>query len=196
MFFRPIGKPKCSPVPLIGWDIFDFYSKIPEQNSMKLDRKQDLNVLYQVCVFQSHWKTKMATPASDWLRYFWLETAERNSKEFERNEAICQHPLPSLCFLGWSENQDGRLASDWLRRFWLLIWNAEWNPTKFDRKEARSQQPLPSLCISGPSDIQDGHPFRSINKGGTLYSGAWYVALWAPCSRNLTESKISMSFST
>ena len=127
---------------------------------------------------------------------FWLETAERNSKKLERNEARCQHPLPSLCFLGWSENQDGRLASDWLRRFWLLIWNAEQNPTKFDRKEARSQQPLQSLCTSGPSEKQDGHPFRSINKGGTLYSGSWYVALWAPCSRNLTGSKILMSFST
>ena len=35
---------------------------------MKLERKHDLNVLYQVCVFWANWKNKMATLASDWLR--------------------------------------------------------------------------------------------------------------------------------
>ena len=32
--------------PLIDWDIFDFSSETAEQNSTKLNRKQDLNVLY------------------------------------------------------------------------------------------------------------------------------------------------------
>ena len=36
---------------------------------MKLDRKQDLNVLYQVCVFRADRKIKMAALASDWLRF-------------------------------------------------------------------------------------------------------------------------------
>ena len=36
---------------------------------MKLDRKQDLHVLYQVCVFHADRKTKMAALASDWLRH-------------------------------------------------------------------------------------------------------------------------------
>ena len=39
------------PWPLIGLDIFDFSSETSQQNSTKLDSKQDLNVLYQVCVF-------------------------------------------------------------------------------------------------------------------------------------------------
>ena len=52
VFFGPIGKTKWPPWPLIGWDIFDFSSETAERNSMKLDRKQDLNALYQVCVFQ------------------------------------------------------------------------------------------------------------------------------------------------
>ena len=34
-----------------GWDIFDFFSETAEPNSMKLYRKQDINVLYQVGVF-------------------------------------------------------------------------------------------------------------------------------------------------
>ena len=70
MFFGPIGKTRWPPWPLIGWDIFDFSSETAEQNSMKLDRKQDLNVLYQVCVFRADRKNKMAALASDWLRHF------------------------------------------------------------------------------------------------------------------------------
>ena len=37
---------------------FDFSSENTAQNSMKLDGKQDLNVLYQVCVFRADRKTK------------------------------------------------------------------------------------------------------------------------------------------
>ena len=53
VFFRPIGKTRWPPWPLIGWDIFDFSSETAEQNSTKLDRKQDLKVFYQVCIFQA-----------------------------------------------------------------------------------------------------------------------------------------------
>ena len=45
VFFRPIGKTRWPPRPLIGWDIFDFSSETAEQNSAKLDRKQGLNFL-------------------------------------------------------------------------------------------------------------------------------------------------------
>ena len=34
----------------------------------------------------------------------------------------------------------------------------------------------------GRSENQDGHPGRCVNKGGTWYSGACYVAPWAPYS--------------
>ena len=71
-FFGPIGKTRWLPWPLIGWDIFDFSSETAEQNSTKLDRKQDLNVLYQVCVFSGQLDNKMAAVASDWLRHFRL----------------------------------------------------------------------------------------------------------------------------
>ena len=52
-FFGQIGKIRWPPWPLIGWDIFDFFSETAERNSTKLDREQDLNVFYQVCVFQA-----------------------------------------------------------------------------------------------------------------------------------------------
>ena len=35
---------------------------------MKLDKKKDLNVLYQVCVLPADRKTKMTALASDWWR--------------------------------------------------------------------------------------------------------------------------------
>ena len=72
VFFRLIGKTRWPPRALIGWDTFDFFSETTEGNAKKLDMKQDLNVLYHVCVFRADRKTKMAAPASDWLRHYWL----------------------------------------------------------------------------------------------------------------------------
>ena len=66
VFFGPIGKTRCPPWPLIGWDIYDFSSETAERNWTKLDRKQYLNVLYQVCVFRSDWKKQDECPGL-WL---------------------------------------------------------------------------------------------------------------------------------
>ena len=80
VFFGPIGKTRWPPRPLIGWGIFDFSSETTEQNLTKLDRKQDFNVLYQVCVFRADQKNKMAArPLIGWdIFKFSSETAERN----------------------------------------------------------------------------------------------------------------------
>ena len=95
--------------PSLTFHIFGFSSETTKQNSTKLDRKQELNVLYQVCVFQVDRKNKMAALASDWLRHFrfllWNRWTEFNET---LQEARSQHPLPSLCFSGRSEKQDGR----------------------------------------------------------------------------------------
>ena len=72
VFFGPIGKTRWPPWPLIGWDIFDFFSETAERNSTKLDRKQDLNVFYQVCVIWADHKNNIAALVSDWLRHFRL----------------------------------------------------------------------------------------------------------------------------
>ena len=68
--FRPIGKTRWPPWPLIGWDILDFSSETTDRNSTKLDRKQVLNVIYEFCTFPAVWRTKMTVPASYWLRHF------------------------------------------------------------------------------------------------------------------------------
>ena len=94
--------------PSLTFHIFDFFSETAERNLMKLDRKQDLNILYQVCVFQADRKNKMAASASDWLRHFgllWNRWTEFN-KTWQ--EAKYQCPLHSLCFSGRSKKQDGR----------------------------------------------------------------------------------------
>ena len=62
VFFGSIGKTRWPPWPLIGWNIFDF-SETAEKNSRKLDRKQDLNVFFQVCLFWANPKKKMAALA-------------------------------------------------------------------------------------------------------------------------------------
>ena len=158
VFFGPIRKTRWPPWPLIGWDIFDFSSETAERNSTKLDRKQDLNALYQVFVFRADRKKKMAALASDWLRHFRLLLWNRWTEFNETwQEARSQRPLPSLCFSGWSEKQDGRLASDWLRYFRLLLWNC-WMEFNETWQESRSKRPLLSLCFSGRSEKQDGRP--------------------------------------
>ena len=137
VFFGPIGKIRSPPWPLIGWDIFDFFSETAKRNSTKLDRKQDLNVFYQVCVFWDDLKSKMAAPASDWLRHFRLLLWNRWTESDETwQEARSQHPLPSLCF-------SGRLVKK-RRPPWPMIgWDifdfssetAEWDSKKFDRMQ-------------------------------------------------------------
>ena len=58
VFFGPIGKTIWPPQLLIGCHIFDFFSETAERDSTKLDRKQELNVFYQV--FQADEWTKIA----------------------------------------------------------------------------------------------------------------------------------------
>ena len=100
-------KTRWPPWPLIGWDIFEF-SETTERISTKVDRKQHLNVLYQVCVFQSDRINKMAALASDWLRHFrlllWNCWTEFNETW---QEATSQRPLLILYFSGWSVNKNG-----------------------------------------------------------------------------------------
>ena len=158
VFFRLLGKTRWRPWPLIGWDIFDFSSETVEPNSTKLDRKQDLNVLYQVCVFWADRKNNMAALASDWLRHFWLLLRIRWTEFNETlQEARSQCPLPSLCFQADRKNKMATLASEWLRHFRLLLWN-RWTEFNETWQEARSQCHLPSLCFSGRSENKNGRP--------------------------------------
>ena len=75
--------------PLIGWDIFDYSSETTEQNLTKLDIKQDINVLYKVCVFRADWKNTMTENASGWGIFdFSSETTKRNSTKHDRKQDL------------------------------------------------------------------------------------------------------------
>ena len=80
---------------------FDFSSETTERNSMKMDRKQDLDVLYQVCVFRADQKNKTAILASDWLRHFLL-FLRNHWTEFKETWLKA-----SLCFSVWSVHKNG-----------------------------------------------------------------------------------------
>ena len=70
---------------MIGWDIFDFSYKTTERNSTKLDRKQVLNVLYQVLCFSGLSKKQYGRPI---VFDFFSETAEQNSTKLDRKQDL------------------------------------------------------------------------------------------------------------
>ena len=137
------------PWPLICSVIFDFSSKTAEWNSTKFDGKQDLYILYQVCVFRADRKNKTAALTSDWLSHFrllWNRWTELNENW---QEVRSQRSVQSLCFSGWSEKQK------WPP--WPLIgWDifdfspetAERNSTKIVRKQDLNV--LYQVCVFGP----------------------------------------------
>ena len=190
VFFRQVGKKRWPPWPLIGWDIFYFFSEAAERNSTKLDRKEDLNVLYQVCVFRADRKNKMAALASDWLRHFRL-LLWNCWTEFEETwqEARSQRLLPSSCFWGWSEKQVGRPS----------LCFAETFSTSSLKPLNRIQWNLTGSKIS--TSFTKSVFFGPIGKKKDGHHGPWLAEtfLTSPLKllngiqRNLTGSKISTS---
>ena len=195
VFFGPIGKTRWPPWPLIGWDIFDFSSETAEQNSTKLDRKQDHSVLYQVCVFQADRKNKMAALASDWLRHFRLLLWNRWTEFNETwQEARSQRPLPSLCFSGRLEKQDGR-PSFWLAETFSTSHLKPLNGIQRTVTGSKITMSFTKFVFFGPISKQKCPPWSISQRGGTLYSGARYVALWASClCGGITFFKFSFIF--
>ena len=192
VFFRLIGKTRWPPWPLIGWDIFVFYSETAERNSTKLDRKQDLNVLYQVCVFRADRKNKMVALASDWLRHFWLlleKEALLNSTKLTGGKIS----TPSTKFVFFGPVGKTRWPP-WPLIGWVILdfssKGAERNSTKLDRKQDLNI--LYQVVFFGPMGKTRWLPGRFLKKGCTLYSGTRYVALWASCLGQRSKVKVTM----
>ena len=134
-------------------------------------------------------KNKMAALSSEWLRHFRL-FLWNGWKEFNETwqETRSQRPLPSLCFSGWSEKQDGYPG----------LWLAETFSTSILKRLKGIQRNLTGikismfstkLCFSGRMEKQDGCP------------GLWLAATFLTSllkllngiQGNLTGSKISTS---
>ena len=121
VFFGPICKPRWPPWSLIGWDIFDFFSETASRNSTKLDRKKDLNALYQVWAYLN---TKIAALVSDWwdIFDFFCATAEWNLTKLNRKEDL--KVLYQVCvFRADQKTKMTAIVSDWLTHFRLLLCN-------------------------------------------------------------------------
>ena len=89
VFFRPIGKNKMA--------------------ALASNWLSHFQLLLFVCVFLANRKNKMAALAPDRLRHFQL-LLWNHLTEFNQTwqDARSQRPLPSLCFSGQLEKQDGR----------------------------------------------------------------------------------------
>ena len=181
----------------------------------------------------------MTAQTSDWLRHFLLLFWNRWTEFNETwQEARSRRPLPSLCFSGRSENQDGRPGL-WLTetfststlkplngiqqnltgskistsstKFLIFgpigkpIWpprplircdifdfsseTTERNSTKLDRMQDLNF--LYQVSVFQANQKTRWPPWLIRQKSGTLYSGARYVALGNPCSRNMSRELMS-----
>ena len=109
VFFGLIWKTRWPPQPLISWDICDFFSETAEQNSTKLDRKQDLNVLYQICVFRAdRWKKNGRH--GPWLVETFFTSPLKLLNGIQRNLTGSKISTSStkLCFSVWWVNKNYR----------------------------------------------------------------------------------------
>ena len=153
VFFELIRKKRWPPWPLIGWDIFDFSSETAERNLTKLDRKQDLNVLYQVCVFWADRENKMAALASDWPRHFqfllWNQWMEFNKNLTGSKISTSSTKFVFFGPIGWTRWLPWSLIGRDIFYFSSEI--AEPNSTKLDRKQDLNI--LYQVCVFGPISI-------------------------------------------
>ena len=140
-----------NPCLLFGWDSFDF-SETAERNSTKLDRKQDLNVLYQVCVFSGRSEKQNGRPGLWLAETFLTYSSEQNSTKLDGKQDF--NVLYHVCVVQVDRDKMAILASYKLR---LLLLNC-WTEFKETWQEARFQHPLQSFCFSGRSEKQDGCP--------------------------------------
>ena len=185
---------------LLAKGIYYFFSKTAERNSMKLRWKQDLNILYQFCVFRTDQKNKMDTWTSDWLKHF-LTSLQKPLSRIQTNLTGSKVSTSSTNFMFFGPNRKNKMAapaSDWLRHFQLFLWN-HWMEFNKTWQKARSC-PLPRLCFSGRSVNRNGLSGGSVKKvaHGTqmhdmlpfgplvspmLFSGKfWYAFALAKCT--------------
>ena len=181
VFFGPIGKTRWPPWPSDWLRHFRFllWNHWTEFDETWQEARSQL--LYQVCVFQADRKNKMAVLASDWLRHFGLLLWNRRT-EFNKTwqEARSQCPLPSLCFSGRSKKQDGRPGL-WLAETFSTSPLKPLNGIQRNLTGSKISTSSTKFVFFGPIGKTQWPPWPIRQKGGTLYSGARYVALWASC---------------
>ena len=161
----------------LTFHIFGFSSDTAERNSTKR------------CAFWADWKNKTANLASDRLRHFqlllwnpWMEFNET------WQEARSQRPLPSLCFSGRSEKQDGRPGL-WLAETILTSPLKPLNGIQQNLTGSKISTSSSKFVFFGPIKKQDGRPGLWLAETFSTYPLKTLNGIrW-----NLTGSKISTS---
>ena len=88
---------------------FDFSATI-ERNLMRLDSKQDLNILYQVCVFGAILKAKMAHPLPSLWFSDWSYSEQDKSFNIEHQPPFGDHyTLPQMRGGGYKNKQENHI---------------------------------------------------------------------------------------
>ena len=108
MFFRPIGKTRWPP----GLWFAKTFSTSPWKPLNRIQRNfigSKISMSATKFVFRVDRKNKLATLASDWLSHFRLNLWTELNETWQ--EARCQRPLSSLCFLGDWKNKMAALAN-------------------------------------------------------------------------------------
>ena len=181
VFFGLIGTTKWPPRPLSGWDIFDFSSGNAEQISTKLNRKQHLNILYQVCVFQVDGKSKMAALASDWLRnfstLFWTHWTKFNKTWQEVKILTSSTKFVLFRPIGKARWLPGPLIGWDILDFSSEM--AEQNSTKLDRK--KDLYDFYQVVFFGLISKRKWLPWPIRQKGGKIVLRCIICGLWAFC---------------
>ena len=165
--------------PGLGWlRHFDFSSETVEQNSTNLDMKQDFNILYQVCDFRADRKKQDGRPGL-WLAETFSTSPLKPLNRIQWNLTGSKISMSSTKFVFFGPIGKTRWPPWPLIGWDIFVFSsetAEWNSTKLDRKQDLNYLYL--VCMfRADRKKQDGRPYT----GGTLYSCARYVALWASC---------------
>ena len=113
-------------------------------------------------------------------RLFILSTSTRHPNNRMTKEARSQRPLPSLCFLGRSEKQDGRPGL-WLAETFSTSPLKPLNGIQWNMTGSKISMSSTKFVFFRSISIQKWPSWSFCQKGGTLYSGVRYVALWASC---------------
>ena len=172
VFFGPIGKTRWPPWPQICWDIFDFSSETAERNSTKLDRKQDHNIFYQVCVFGTIgcpglWLAETFStslkPLNGIQRNLTESKISTSSTEFVFFGPIGKIRWPPWHLIGWDIFATSLKTLNGIQRYLT---------------GSKISTPSTKFVFFGPIGKARRLPWPILQKGCTLYSGARYVALW------------------
>ena len=135
-FFGSIENLRWLSLALIDWYIFEFCSENAERNLTKLCRKQDLNDLYQACVFGPIGKPRWLS----WCLISWyiIRFSLKPLNRIPRNLTESKISVPSTKFVYFGpiiKSRWQRLHLIGLGTFCFFSETAKRNSTKLDRKQ-------------------------------------------------------------